>query len=190
MPKHATDDRMLSRGASTVSSAHSATAEAKLKTIQQRYAGMLEVEEENLYQLGHLVRNIFQQVVYDGPIGSVFLFSITMPCKIRAMLLACDTMGSFFVSTLFMQASNKSRNINSPSECSSADDDAASAAGRFVALGLASSILAVFPVLIISKLHFRRVIRVDYVGSKAWTRQLQTWRLLDACLWCLGMSYT
>eukprot|EP00971_Amphidinium_carterae_P225652 4475153-Amphidinium_carterae.1 len=113
-----------------------------------------------------------------------------MPCRIRALLLACDTMGAFFVATLFMQASNKSRSISSPSECSKINDDIATAAGQYIAMGLASTVLAVIPVLIISKLHTRRVIRLDYVGSKAWTRQLRTWRLLDACLWCLGISYT
>eukprot|EP00971_Amphidinium_carterae_P236109 4685781-Amphidinium_carterae.1 len=112
-----------------------------------------------------------------------------MPCSIRALLLACETMGSFFVATLFMQASNKSRSINSPSECSSTATDAASAAGRFIAMGLASSVLAVFPVLVMSKLHIRRVVRMDYVDSKAWKLQLQTWRFLDNCLWCVGICY-
>eukprot|EP00971_Amphidinium_carterae_P083133 1644847-Amphidinium_carterae.1 len=55
-----------------------------------------------------------------------------------------------------MQASNKSRSISSPSECSELDkDDLATAAGQYVALGLASTVLAAIPVLIISKLHFR-----------------------------------
>eukprot|EP00971_Amphidinium_carterae_P287349 5704091-Amphidinium_carterae.3 len=183
------DDRTLSRAASTVSS-HAANAEEKLKNIHRQYTTTIEIEHQRLHRVGHIARNTLRQFLHHGPIGSVFSFSITMSSGIRALLLACETMGSFFVATLFMQASNKSRSINSPSECSSTDDDAASAAGRFVALGLASSVLAVFPVLILSKLHFRKVVSVDYVGSKAWKRQLQSWQFLDACVWCLGITYT
>eukprot|EP00971_Amphidinium_carterae_P250827 4979114-Amphidinium_carterae.1 len=188
MPMPVIDDRGLSRGASTVSS-HAVNSQARLKNIHSKYSERLEKEHEHLHRVGHIVRNTLRQFLYHSPIGSVFAYSITVPCGIRALLLACETMGSFFVATLFMQASNKSRSINSPSECASTDNDAASATGRFIALGLASSVLAVFPVLAMSKLHVRRVVRIDYVGSKAWELQLRTWSFLDAILWCVGISY-
>eukprot|EP00971_Amphidinium_carterae_P077437 1529937-Amphidinium_carterae.1 len=67
IPMPVTDDRTLSRGASTVSS-HAANAEAKLMKIHREYTARLEKEHESLHRLAHVARNTLRQFLYHGPI--------------------------------------------------------------------------------------------------------------------------
>jgi len=159
-----------------------------LKSMRDAHQHRLEQENRKVHSVTYLTGNTLKQLLVHGPLGSVFVFSITTTSGIRALLLVCDMLGAFAVATMFMSVTGKTRGVKNPSECG-AGQDAGQFIGRFVALGIASALLAKFPVLLISKLHSRRFIDVEYEGCKAWKQQLRVWQLRDCLLWCFGLCY-
>mmetsp|Transcript_43177 Transcript_43177/g.101492 ORF Transcript_43177/g.101492 Transcript_43177/m.101492 type:complete len:1314 (-) Transcript_43177:47-3988(-) len=187
----------LARGATTattMSEEKGMNAESSVKserTLMKMHASHTtrrQEEQRKVHRIGHTLRNMAIQFVVHGPLGSVYVFSIATPSKIRALLLVCELAGALAVSTLFMAVSGKSRSASSPSDCVSSNDVGVFA-GRLVALGLASAVLGGLPVRLLSMLHHRKFVVVESEGCQEWHRQLRAWQWRDAILWTLGLLY-
>jgi len=181
--------RSMSRaGESSTPSNTTIKRQRTLAELEYSTERALQEQEAKMHNIGYVMYNVCKQFIYHGPVGSVFVFSIHSPSSVRALLLLCDVLGAFAVATFFMSVSGKSRGINNPSECQ--DDGLWRFLGRFLALGIASALLAKLPVLLISKLHSRKFIKVEFEGCRAWHAHLRAWWLKDALLWLMGLGYS
>jgi len=162
--------------------------DATLLRLHAKQCERLAAEQGKASTILYLLAGVATGWFRHGPIAAVLLFSLTTPSSLRALHLICDVMGSLAVTTLFMSVSGGARSRKSPTECTSAET-IAEMFGRLLAVGLASGLLAGFPVSVLSRFHQRKFLRVDQYGSKAWKRQLQKWLFLDILGWTLGFAY-
>jgi hypothetical protein len=98
------------------------------------------------------------------------------------------------MATVFFSSSGSATSKRSDKGCSvscSAGDGSCVAAhfGRIVAIGLVSTLVAGVPLTILSSLHRRSFVKVDYEGSPDWHKQLRSWRRRDVSIWLVGVAY-
>jgi len=167
---------------------HHLKRNARLSALHRAKHARVSLEKEKPNSLFHLLQGGLKHWIIHGPIGSVFLFSITTSSGLRALFLLCNLFGSLALATLFMASSGDTRSRRNKQECNSAEDLWQSF-GRLALIGIASGSLCAIPVAIISCLHAREFVHVPHHGGKEWRRQLQKWRVRDGVAWCLGVTY-
>jgi len=165
-----------------------ALTSASLHKFHSDHTRRLEQEWAGVHRCSRHLRGLFLRFFVHGPIGTVFVFSMGSPSRLRAMALLCDLLGALAVATFFMSVSGKSRSVENPPECD-AGKDFGEQMGRFLALGMVSAFLAKLPVFLIFKLHSRDFKVVAHPGCKDHIVKLRAWRLLDFILWTLSTLY-
>jgi len=186
------DSAKLNRLRSSVAEG-SATAERitqhtqVLENLHLRQLERVQHHHSFMHLMRHLPRSVLRQLLKLGPLGSCLVFSIWAPSSLRVLWLFCDLFGALMIATLFMEGAGADPSKDNPDECEA--DGVGELIGQLLAFGVCSAILSTIPLLILGRLHKRKFIRVDYVGSKQWKTQLRVWRFMDVCLWIFGLAY-
>jgi len=182
----------LDRGSSSATTVHQLQdwelrRNAILESLADLHTDAAQSVGDNFMSWSSLPGSVLHVFMFGGPIGSVFSFSMYSPSSIRAMQLVCDVMGAAAVSTLFMSVTGTQPSKKNTARCGTSD--LAGIIGHLLAIGLASGILAAFPVSIIGRFHTREFKQMDYEGSPAWKRQLRNWLFRDILFWVSSVSY-
>jgi len=165
--------------------------EHRAKTLSRYHEAQharLQHEEEKIGNLCRLFAGSMYNWLKHGPIGSVYMFSFSASSSLRCLYLISEFLGSMMVTTLFMSVSGGSRSRKNPQECN-ADEDISEMIGRLLAVGVASGLLAAFPVTFMGLFHKREFVHVPYEYGKAWRKQLRKWRIMDIIGWTFGVCY-
>jgi len=165
-----------------------ATREERLMALHESHYDRVRFENERFTSWAIPFRMTVKQWFAHGAIGSAMVFSIYSPSSVRALLLVCDVLGASAVATFFMSVDGPTDKDEVRDECNQ-KMDFGEVVGRLVAIGLASGFVAAFPLAVLSRLHTRKFLRVDFENSLAWRRQLQIWKFEDVLLWIFGLGY-
>jgi hypothetical protein len=115
-------------------------------------------------------------------------FSITVSAFIRALLLTAKLTGALMLSALCFDATGDAMSIDSPPSCES--KGVISLIVRNLAIGVASVLLAAIPLLGVGQLQSRRFVYMEYGDAMARRRYLRCWRLEDAVVVILTVTYS
>jgi len=159
-----------------------------LADLHVDYSQRLDSEYRDMHSLRHYARSIGRQLLVHGPVGRVFAYSIYKSCSLRALEFLCLALGDLVVATLFMSLSGKTRSASNTKSCKA--EDLGFMAGRFIAMGIAGSFIALIPVLVIFNMHIRKFHTVPYRGCKEMRLRLRAWWFLDVLLWILALAYS
>jgi len=133
-----------------------------------------------------------------SPVPSLFSRSITISRSMRTLLFIVDLLGAMMLCTLFLSASggalSKKSSKACPKDCNllSGDDFRGclqQQLGRLIAITLMSVTITNCLVAVLTKIHRRDFVRVDYEGSLAWRRKLWEWRRNDMIFWMFGLAW-
>jgi len=169
------------------SAAPSNTPSLSLAELHTDQSQRLDSEYRYIHSFRHNLKSVGTQLLVHGPIGSVFAFSIFKSSGLRALEFSCLVLGDLAVSTLFMSVSGKTRRAANTASCSS--EDFFEMAGKFIALGVATTFVAVLPVVAIFKMQTRKFHTVPFENCRAMRRRLRAWKVLDALVWFFGLAY-
>ena len=61
--------------------------------------------------------------------------------------------------------------------------------GRLIAVGLISAVIGGLPISMLSSLHSREFLYMDFEGSRKWKRQVRRWHYKDAAIWFIAVAY-
>jgi len=164
-------------------------SEQTLIRLHSSHTAKRKEEQRKVHRIPHTLKRMAMQFLIHGPLGSIYVFSISATSKIRALLLVCELAGALAVATLFMAVSGKVRSAALNAEDCPSSSEVGAFIGRLVALGFASAVLGGLPVRLLSMLHHRKFVVMKNEGGKAWQRQLRAWQWRDAALWIFGLSY-
>jgi len=124
------------------------------------------------------------------PSGGVFLFSISISSGMRALFLTCELIGALAVVTFFTATeSYRSRTSPAADAATCAMSGIEEVLGRLILIGVISAIVAALPVGLLSRIHHRSFIKMEYEGCVEWKRQLWKWRVQDGFVWLCGILY-
>merc|ERR1719188_1166738 len=57
-------------------------------------------------------------------------------------------------------------------------------------IGVASALIATLPAVLLSRVHQRTFIRMEYEDCEEWKRRLRKWRNQDRFIWVCGILYS
>jgi len=160
-----------------------------LARLHDNHLDQLDEEHDKVHGVCQPMCNAFYQFIAAGPIGETLLFSIYAPSSIRALLLACDILGATCIATFFVEVNGGSPSKDNDPECEDLEEGIGETIGRLIAIGLMSGLFASIPLALLTRLHVRRFITIDYVGSPKYKKQLRVWFVKDCILWIIGLSY-
>lgn len=122
-----------------------------------------------------------------NPFTAVFLSDHFQSSSVRVLLLTCELFGSFMVATVFFIASGDMRGKRNRGSCMTTN--AWELVGRLIIIGMGSLVVACIPVAVITKLHSRKFVMVDFEDGPEWRKQLKKWRFRDRLVWFFGLVY-
>jgi len=162
-----------------------------LATMQGAIGETCDKHRDALTSWSSLPRMAGRIFLSQTPAGGVFLFSISTSSSLRALLLSSELMGAMALCTFFSSATGPGRSRTRPAP----DDEVCEMSGlsemlgRLIIIGVSSSLVACLPVAMLSKVHSRSFIRMEYEGCDEWMRQLRKWRNQDIFIWVCGILY-
>lgn len=125
----------------------------------------------------------------SNPVVGMFYTCYFQTRSQRVMVFICELLGALMMSCVFFEASGGAASKNQENkECES--EGMWEEMGQLIAIAVASLLIAGIPVLLISSLHSRSFVTIDYEGCNAWKKQLRSWQVQDRLFWCAGGLYS
>lgn len=113
-------------------------------------------------------------------------YSLYTPASISMLLLMCEAFGEMAIAALFYRASG-AKAKGGPQQCS--DGEVWDAVGSMLAVGIAASVSAMLPELVLSAIRSRDFKEFVNEDSAEWQLQLKIWYYQDLMVWFIGLPY-
>jgi hypothetical protein len=124
--------------------------------------------------------------VAKNPWFMVSQYSLYTPATLSMMLLMTELTGDMAIAALFYRADG-AKAKGGADQCSGSEFW--SAVGKMLAIGIAASLFAVVPQIVLAKIRQRDFKEFQEENSAEWRRQLRKWRYQDVVVWIIGVSY-
>merc|ERR1719428_2283609 len=118
--------------------------------------------------------------VAKNPWFMVTHYSMYVPASLSMMLLMTEVVGDMAIAVLFYRESG-AKAKGGGDDCSG--DEIWEALGKMLAIGVAASLFAVVPLMVLSKLREREFKVYSVEDSNAWRHQMRRWFYQDLFVW-------